>query len=198
MMAHLVKSKTAESDKKFWATTWECFEDAVKLYGQKFECDVAAEPLTAKCSNYYASPDLLDKLLNPVTRDEVKFQLGYAEKHGQICTGLDSLNINWPAHWWCNPSFDLKPIYIRHAKLQQQQGRPGMMLLPYERQAGWWRNGVSKGCIIYEPCGRYNFLERDGVTRKSGVNFGSALVCFPSFHLNDSITVPFHRGIGSK
>ena len=36
------------------------------------------------------------------------------------------------------------------------------------------------------------------LTKKSGVNFGSALVCFPAMHIGDSITVPFNRGIGAK
>ena len=117
---------------------------------------------------------------------------------GNVCVGLDALNLSWPDHWFCNPPFDLKGPFIRHAKWQQVNGRSGMMLLPYERQTDWWRRGVGKGCIIYEPDGRYNFLERDGETKKSGVNFGSALVCFPAMHIGDSITVPFNRGIGAK
>ena len=197
MMAHLVKSKTPDSDKNFWATTWECFADAQALYGRRFECDVAAEPLTSKCSKYFASPQIVDSLLR--NRWETAVMLHHAETQlGNTCVGLDALNLNWPEHWFCNPPFDLKGPFIGHAKWQQQQGRPGMMLLPYERQTDWWRKGISKGCIIYEPDGRYNFMERDGKTKKSGVNFGSALVCFPAFHLHESITVPFTRGIGSK
>ena len=166
-MAHLVKSKTAAEDKNFWGTTWECLADAEHLFGKTFLIDVAAEPLTAKCKNFFTKED-------------------------------NALLLDWPDRFWCNPPFDLKGKFITKAKEMQAKGRSGMMLLPYERQTEWWRRGVSKGCIIYEPCGRYNFLERDGVTKKSGVNFGSALVCFPSFHLNESITVPFTRGIGCK
>lgn len=196
-MAILVKSKTSSDNKNLWGTTWECFEDATELYGRKFECDVAAEPLTAKCRKYFTSPDILDSLI--FDRWNTAVLLNHAESVlGNVCVGLDALNLSWPDHWFCNPPFDLKVPFIRHAKWQQVQGRPGMMLLPYERQTDWWRRGVSKGCIIYEPDGRYNFLERDGVTKKSGVNFGSALVCFPAMHIGDSITVPFTRGIGSK
>lgn len=196
-MAILVKSKTSSDNKNLWGTTWECFEDATELYGRKFECDVAAEPLTAKCRKYFTSPDILDSLI--FDRWNTAVLLNHAESVlGNVCVGLDALNLSWPDHWFCNPPFDLKGPFIRHAKWQQVQGRPGMMLLPYERQTDWWRRGVSKGCIIYEPDGRYNFLERDGVTKKSGVNFGSALVCFPAMHIGDSITIPFTRGIGSK
>ena len=166
-MAHLVKSTTPDEYKNFWATTWECFADAQHLFGREFVIDVAAEPLTAKCKNFFTQAD-------------------------------DALSLDWPDRWFCNPPFDLKIPFIHHAKGQQEIGRSGMMLLPYERQTDWWRKGVSKGCIIYEPDGRYNFMERDGKTKKSGVNFGSALVCFPAFHLHESITVPFTRGIGSK
>lgn len=166
-MAILVKSKTPDSDKNFWATTWECFADAEHLFGRKFLIDVAAEPLTAKCKNFFTLAD-------------------------------DALSLDWPDRWFCNPPFDLKSEFLGHAKVMQDKGRSGMMLLPYERQTDWWRKGVSKGCVIYEPDGRYNFMERDGKTKKSGVNFGSAFVCFPAFQLHESITVPFTRGIGSK
>jgi hypothetical protein len=27
---------------------------------------------------------------------------------GRICVALDSLNADWPEHWWCNPPIDLK------------------------------------------------------------------------------------------
>ena len=196
-MAILVKSKTSSDNKNLWGTTWECFEDATELYGRKFECDVAAEPLTAKCRKYFTSPDILDSLI--FDRWNTAVLLNHAESVlGNVCVGLDALNLNWPEHWFCNPPFDLKAQFLHHAKQMQAKGRSGMMLLPYERQTEWWRKGVGKGCIIYEPCGRYNFLERDGVTKKSGVNFGSAMVCFPTFHLNESITVPFTRGIGHK
>ena len=62
-MANLVKSKTPESDKNLWATTWECFADAKALYGREFIVDVCAEPETAKCYQYIASHALLDDLL---------------------------------------------------------------------------------------------------------------------------------------
>ena len=56
-MANLVKSKTPESEKNLWATTWECFADAKALYGREFKCDVAALPATAKCTNIIVPPD---------------------------------------------------------------------------------------------------------------------------------------------
>lgn len=197
-MAILVDSGTPASDKNFWATTWECFADAVALYGRPFACDVAAEPLTAKCSRYYARPEMLDHLLDYRTSSLVRIQMRKAEAAGRVCAGLDSLNIDWPADWWCNLPFDMKPEFIGQARKQQAAGRPGMMLLPYEPLTGWWRQLLANECIVYEPDGRYNFMERDGVTRKTGVNFGSALVAFPAHKIGQSILVPFNRGIGSK
>ena len=74
-MAILIDSGTPASDKNFWATTWECFADAQALYGRNFECDIAAEPLTAKCSHYFTSHLLLEKLLDYRTRDDVRAQI---------------------------------------------------------------------------------------------------------------------------
>ena len=192
-MAILVNSKTDKKDSNFWATTWECLNDAEYLYGKEFQLDVCAEPLTAKCRKYYGPPIFYDLAI----ADE-EFRSLISDIEMPRCVGLDALNLKWDNDWFCNPPFDLKGPFIRHAKWQQVNGRSGMMLLPYERQTDWWRRGVGKGCIIYEPDGRYNFLERDGVTKKSGVNFGSALVCFPAMHIVDSITIPFNRGIGAK
>ena len=97
-MAILVKSKTSSDNKNLWGTTWECFEDATELYGRKFECDVAAEPLTAKCRKYFTSPDILDSLI--FDRWNTAVLLNHAESVlGNVCVGLDALNLSWPDHW---------------------------------------------------------------------------------------------------
>jgi hypothetical protein len=195
-MAILIDSGTPASDKNFWATTWEAFADAKVLYGRSFECDVAAEPLTAKCTSYFARPEMLDQLLDYRTTSKIREQMKMAEQLGVVCAGLDSLNLFWPDHWWCNPPFDLKPEFIRHARRNQRMGHPGMMLLPYEPLSGWWRRLLADDVIVYEPDGRYQFYERDGVTRKNGANFGCALVAFPTMKIGPSLRVPFKRGIG--
>jgi len=196
-MAILVKSKTADADKNYWGTTWECFADGQHLYGRDFFVDVAAEPLTAKCERYFTTDQILADLITD-PRD-TKDLLRFAENHlGSVCFGLDSLNMDWPEHWWCNPPFDLKAEFIRHAKKQQAAGRPGMMLLPYTKLTDWWRSALNKGCVIYEPDGRYPFYERNGIIKKSSPNFDSCFVAFPTFKINESPIVRFHRGIGSK
>lgn len=192
-MAILVDSGTAAADKNFWATTPECFADAQALYGRPFEIDVCAEPLTAKCQRYYGNSMLYDMVLDPRTSADT---LAVMRSSGRTCVALDSLNVDWPEHWWCNPPFDQKLEFIGHARRQQAAGRPGMMLLPYEPLAGWWIKRLSFGVIIYEPDGRYQFCERDGETRKQGANFGSALVVFPTHHIGESPRIRFERGIG--
>ena len=79
----------------------------IKLYGRKFEIDVAAAPLTSKCKEYYTTDKIINDLtFNPV---ETKDLLRYAAlMRGARCVGLDSLNLDWPEHWWCNPEFDQK------------------------------------------------------------------------------------------
>lgn len=165
-MTILVNSKTPSGDKNFWATSWPCFADATALYGRQFQLDVAAEVTTRKCRKFFTLPE------------------------------TDALSVNWERDWFCNPPFDEKPAFIEYAHLQSRAGCGGMMLLPYEPATGWWRKHLSRGVIVYEPDGRYPFLERDGVTKKDGVNFASAFVLFPSFYVGESLRIPFMRGIG--
>ena len=189
-MAILVKSKTPEADRNYWGTQWECFADAQELHGRKLVLDVCADPLTAKCERYIARAELMDELLHYRTRDRVREEMAAS---ASVCVGLDALNFSWDPDWWCNPPFDLKHEFIWQAKHYQSTGRPGMMLLPYEPLTNWWRDSLSEGVIIYEPDGRYNFMERDGKTKKSNSNFGSVLVSFPSQHIGQSIRIPFTR-----
>lgn len=196
-MPILIDSGTPASDKNFWATTRECFLDAQMLYGRRFEVDVAAEPQTAKCNQYFTSHLFLEQLLDYRTSATARAKLHQAEQSGVICMGLDSLNLDWPEHWWCNPPFDMKPEFIAQARKQQAQGKSGMMLLPYEPLTTWWRRTLAEDVLIFEPDGRYQFYERDGQTRKSGANFGCALLAFPTMKIGQSIRIPFTRGIGA-
>ena len=193
-MAILVKSNTDPKDSNFWATSWEAFSDAEILYGRQFDIDVCAEPLTTKCDKYYGNPMLYDQLLDYRTSRDTRISM-----MGKTCLALDSLNprVHWLQHWWCNPPFDFKEDFILKARTQQECGRSGMMLLPYEPLTQWWRKLLARDCIIYEPDGRYNFYERDGKTKKTGANFGSVLVAFPSMILGESVRYPFKRGLTS-
>lgn len=194
-MAILIDSGTRDDDKNRWGTDPNCFADSVALYGRNFEIDVCAEPLTAKCDRYFASHELYDAVLDYRTSANA---LAVMKQSGRTCAGLDALTLDWPEHWWCNPPFDRKLDFIGHARRQQAAGRPGMMLLPYEPLSGWWQKRLPFGVIIYEPDGRYQFCERDGVTRKQGANFGSALVVFPTCHIAESPRIRFARGIGAQ
>ncbi len=163
------KSTTADADKNFWATSWRQYYDAVELYGRPFQWDVAAEAATTKTDRQtYFGLDL----------------------------GDDSLQLDWPSDWWCNPPFDRKVEFIRHVLAQAKAGSPGMMLLPYEPVSNWWRDNLRDDVIVYEPDGRYNFMERDGITMKDGVNFGTALVLFTTATIGLSLRIPYTRGVG--
>lgn len=163
------KSNTPDSDKNFWATSWRQFYDAQALYGRPFLFDVAAEEATSKCGPVdYFSPE----------------------------RGDNALEFHWPPDWWCNPPFDQKVEFIRAARRQASFGSPGMMLLPYEPVSNWWRDNLKDDVIVYEPDGRYNFMERDGKTLKDGVNFGTALVLFTTATIGLSLRIPYTRGVG--
>ena len=178
-MSILVKSSTSIDEKDRWATRHDCFADAEYLFGRKFHLDVCAEPPTAK----------VKKFITPHS--------GFTEQDGQAIFGVDALTTEWIDGWWCNPPFSKKSEFIDKAIEQQAKGHSGMMLLPYEPATQWWQSRLSNGVIIYEPDGRYNFLEVDGVTGKTGVNFASAFVVFPSFKINTSLRVQFKRGLSS-
>lgn len=163
------KSTTPLKDADFWATSWRQYYDAVHLYGRPFKFDVCAEEKTAKCGVFdYFSPE----------------------------RGDDALLLDWPVDFWCNPPFSRKVEFIQHARKQQAAGRPGMMLLPYEPVSNWWRENLQNDVIVYEPDGRYNFMERDGQTMKTGVNFSTALVLFTTATIGLSLRIPYTRGIG--
>ena len=191
-MPILVSSQTPDDSKNFWATSWAAFCDAETLYGREFAVDVCAEPATTKCHTFIGHPMLYEQTLDYRTGPEIRRLL-----RGLNCLALDTLmpSIQWPADWWCNPPFDLKLEYVAAARKAQRSGLNGMMLLPYEPLTIWWRDILEHDCIVYEPDGRYQFYERDGVTQKNGSNFGSVLVGFPSYHLRDSIRIPYRRGI---
>lgn len=191
-MAILIKTDTPEEEKNRWATRWECFRDAERLYGRPFEVDVCAEPETAKVPTFFASVEWFES--RRLSAFGIDGGDGFRMREGQVIAGFDSLRHKWPSHWWCNPPFDRKVEFIRHARRQAMAGRPGMMLIPYEPLAGWFRHGCGKGTVIYEPNGRYNFYEIDGETKKTGANFGSVLVHFPPFMLLPSLRQPFTRG----
>lgn len=167
-MTILVKSKTESSDKDYWATSNECFMDAAHLYGRNFCHDICAEKQTSKCGDFYWNKDV---------------------------DGIDALKMTWPDNYWCNPPFSEKMAFINKAIEMSKSGCQGMMLLPYEPLTAWWQSMMSKGCIIYEPDGRYNFMERDGITMKSGVNFGVAFVVFTPLTISESPRIRFRRGI---
>lgn len=144
------------SVKNFWATTWGMLRwctDSVRL---SFKCDVAAEPLTAKCREYYSSPALFDLLLHPKAYLIYKTNSSF-EEFGRVCVGLDSLNINWPSDWWCNPEFDSKRWVYIYGKITAGKRAPEV-----DATALWAPNWLvaqerRKSCIIYDWRSRYNF-----------------------------------------
>lgn len=169
-MTEPIRSKTPESEKNRWSTTWECFEDAKSAYfmltQKEFTVDVCAEPETAKVDRFYVSDEWF--LENPDFESET-----------QEILGVDALLQQWPRHWWCNPPFNLKELFLEHANLMDEMGRSGLMLIPYEPATKWWLKYVEgKAAMIFEPDGRYSFYRADGVTKAPSPTFASCFVLF--------------------
>lgn len=165
-MAILVKSTTESDNKNYWATNWFCFFDAERLYNKEFKLDVAAEYLPVRT--------VQDGVIRNDTITTAKvnnfFMLPWA----------NALENEWINDWYCNPPFDNKIEFLEKAVFESKVcGRSGMMLIPYEPLTDWWMSTVELYAdTVYLPDGRYAFYERDGYTKKSGVNFGSCLVLF--------------------
>lgn len=179
-MTILVKSGTPDGAKNRWGTTKDTALDAEYLFyqatGKRLVLDAAAEPQTAKFGRYLLPPEWVN---NAPGYDLLKNNGNTATGENAICVGFDALQVSWEDGWWCNPPFDNKVAFIQKAVEEMFKGHDGMMLLPYEPLTNWWRDNVTGyASVIYEPNGRYPFCEIDGITKKAGVNFGSALVLF--------------------
>lgn len=194
-MTHAVgkKKNVLEGNKNRYGTLWDCFYDAQTLYGKDFKLDVAAEPASAKCERFYISPDWWNARCH-----HQRVAVPHTNASNNRIVGFDGLQGKWGRDWWCNPPFDHKIDFIRMAVTQaKDNGFSGMMMLPYEPCTGWFRREVKRfATVVYEPDGRYQFYNVDGVTKKTGVNFPSCFVLFTPHHVHECITVPFERGIG--
>lgn len=110
---------------------------------------------------------------------------------------MPAINPNYrPLAVWCNPPFNNKTEFLERAFHFARQGLPAVCLVPYERSTEWWRSAVrNKATRVFIPDGRYNFLQVDGKTPKTGVNF---LSCFVEFGIGASYRetqyVDFVRG----
>lgn len=170
-MANVVKSNTPSGDKNRLSTTWECFNDAKRLTGLSFILDAAAEHPTTKCTHF-------------ITPEEDALSISWSHRFGMVLKRIYQLDATLPPvrnmAVWCNPPFDDKLEFIQKAYNESRiSGLTTCMLIPYEPTTIWWRcmvDGVAK--TVYEPRGRYNFYEPDGVTVKTGVNFSTCFVVF--------------------
>lgn len=195
MVSTVNKSKTDESVKDLWGTGVDLVNDARKIYGRDFKTDVATLPHNAKANNYILPPDFLDIFLS-VKGWQAKERFKEAQLIGKTCIGFDALlpAMDWGNDWFCNPPFSdrLRKAFITKAKEQQQEGNSGVMILPYVPATGWFDEYLSTGVIVYEPNGRYNYVDQNGVEQK-GCNFDSCVVVFPSFFVKDSIRIRYQR-----
>ncbi len=184
-MAHLVKSKTALSEKNRLSTTWQAFNDAKKVSGLTFVLDVAAEPETSKCVSFI-SPE--QDALN--TCWGIEFSRALKRFSHLEAVGMSH---GRPFGIWCNPPFDEKLDFIQKSyDTSRAHGIPVLMMLPYEPNTIWWRvmiDGFAR--TVYEPRGRYNYYEVDGKTLKRGINFSSCFVLFDVSYINNTQYVKF-------
>jgi phage N-6-adenine-methyltransferase len=184
-MAILVKSTSKTNEKNRWGTTWRCNNHAAKLTGYAFLLDVCAEKETAKCANF-------------ISPEENSFNVNWVQRLSNIEKSISNIETTChpfkPTAAWCNPPFDNKFAFIDECYKYSKQGVTSVMLLPWERTTGWWRDLINnKAARVFVPDGRYPFLDIDGKTQKSGVNFSSCFVEFSPRHFNITEYVDFVR-----
>ena len=199
MVATVNKTKTQESVKDLWGTSDSMANDARILYGRDFRIDVATMPHNARASRYILPPDYIDAFQD-VKHHVMRERFRQSELDGKVCVALDALNPNvqWENDWFCNPPFneELKKRFIRKAFAMQKRGFGGMMVLPYVPIAGWWAEMLDEGVIIYEPTGRYNYVDTNGIEQR-GCAFDSCIVGFPTFKVGPSVRVRYKRFLSS-
>jgi hypothetical protein len=84
-----------------------------------------------------------------------------------------------------NPPFDNKHEFIKECHSYSKLGLTIVMLLPWGRTTGWWRELINnKASLVFVPDGRYPLLDIDSKTQKSGVIFASCFVEFSAHHFN--------------
>lgn len=184
-MAILVKSTSKANEKNRWGTTWRCNNHAAKLTGYAFLLDACAEKQTAKCANF-------------ISPEENAFDVDWANRLSTVeksISGIETIRHSFKqSAIWCNPPFDNKQDFINECYRYSKQGITSVMLLPWERTTGWWRDLINnKAARVFVPDGRYPFLDIDGKTQKPGVNFSSCFVEFSPRHFNITEYVDFVR-----
>jgi len=184
-MAILVKSTTKSSEKNRWGTTWRCNNHAAKLTGYAFILDACAEKQTAKCANF-------------ISPEENAFNVDWVQRLSSIESKISKIKATRspfkPSAVWVNPPFDSKIEFIDECYRYSKLGITTVMLLPYERTTGWWRDKIkNKANRIFVPDGRYPFLEIDGKTQKTGVNFSSCFIEFSPTYFNKTEYIDFVR-----
>jgi phage N-6-adenine-methyltransferase len=184
-VAILVRSNTKSEEKNRWGTTWRCNNHAAHLTGHAFILDACAEKATAKCANF-------------ISPEEDSLNVDWANRLSNIERSISKIEaVRTPFRQsavWCNPPFDNKVEFIDECYRYSKQGITSVMLLPFERTTGWWRDTISnKASRVFVPDGRYPFLDIDGVTQKSGVNFSSCFVEFSPRYFNITEYVDFVR-----
>lgn len=180
-MAILVNSSSKAEEKNRWGTTWRCMNHASALTGYSFMLDACAEKATAKCANF-------------IGPEENAFNVDWVNKLSTI----EQLNVVRmpikPTAVWCNPPFDNKQEFIKECDRYSKLGLTTVMLLPWERATGWWRDLIKdRASRVFVPDGRYSFFDIDGKTQKPGVNFSSCFVEFSPRHFNITEYVDFVR-----
>ena len=200
MVSTVNKTKTEDSIKNLWGTSKDLKRDALYLYGRQVKTDVCSMAHNAQAMNYILPPDYIDRMQNVAGwREREAFR--QAEQDGYRCVALDALmpSIEWGNDWFCNPPFstELKKRFIRKAQAEKLRGNGGVMILPYVPATDWWRQLLGKGVIVYEPDGRYSYVNQNGELQK-GCNFDSCVVVFPTFFIGDSIRIPYQRYIGRE
>jgi phage N-6-adenine-methyltransferase len=184
-MAILVKSKSKPEDKNRWGTTWRCNNHAALLTGYAFLLDVCAEKETTKCANF-------------ISPEENSFNVNWVNRLSKIESSIDKITCIRkpfkPTAAWCNPPFDNKLSFIEECIKYKKLGLTSVMLLPWERTTGWWRDLITnQASRVFVPDGRYPFLDIDGKTQKPGVNFSSCFVEFSPRYSNITEYVDFVR-----
>jgi phage N-6-adenine-methyltransferase len=167
----LVQTLTKKEQKDLWRTPLSTFERAAGRWGP-FHLDAAATVENRHCPAWLGPG-------SPLGEDALAVSWHIAEE------GITRV--------WCNPPYSRNRAFVAKAAAEAATGLvQATLLLPASTDVAWWHDhvwdddGERPGVLVQLLRGRIRFLRHDGSVavdkkgKKTGPNFGSALVTFLS------------------
>lgn len=157
----LNNTTTPESERDLAQTPTWFVGAAENFFRFKYDLDVCANAVTAKCEIYYSLEEL----------------------------GIDALVTPWGRRNWCNPPYSNITPWVEKAMCEAQNGNISTLLIPDKPEVGYIRLCKSRADTLIHLPFRLNFLRPNGEPfldkygKPQGPKFPVCLVLFTPWGL---------------